>query len=136
MTPEERYEALKKNDPAAWDAVRDALLSGDPKQVATVIQALNARPLPQIALQTAYWHGYQLGLQEKATSPAVSQLDTVAAAYVQPKLMALVRQGYADAMAGNPPVYAISPVAPGLPFEISNGGTGKINITPKQKTRQ
>jgi hypothetical protein len=46
MTPQERHEALKNNDNGAWDAVREALLSGDPKQVAVVVEALGARTVP------------------------------------------------------------------------------------------
>lgn len=132
MTPEERHEALKKNDPSAWDAVRDALLSGNPDQVAVVIEALNAKPIPEIALQTAYWHGYQLGLMEKATNPEVSQLDTVAAAYVQPALQALVRQGHADAMAGRPPVYS-APGTPSAPGVGVGGLDGKAKPNTKTK---
>lgn len=105
MTPEEQHEALKRSDPAAWDAVRDALLSGDPKRVASVVKALGARTIPESAIQIAYWHGYQLGLQEKVVKPESSQLETVAEAYKQPELMKAVRQGYADAMAGNPSAY-------------------------------
>jgi hypothetical protein len=114
MTPEEQHEALKRSDPAAWDAVRDALLSGDPKRVDAVVKALGARKvqIPESAIRVAYWHGYQLGLQEKVVKPESSQLETVAAAYKQPELMAAVRQGYADAMAGKPAAYGETSAIP------------------------
>lgn len=116
MTPEERYQALKRCDPAAWDAVRAALLSGDPKQVAEVIKALSAKAIPDFAIQTAYWHGYQVGLQEQATKPETSQLETIVAAYQHPVLQKAVRDGYADAKAGKPAVYS-SPV-PQIPASL------------------
>ena len=109
MTAEERHEALKQSDPTAWDAVRDALLSGDPAQVTLVVNALGAKILPEIALATAYWHGFQLGVQEKLTQATESQLDVVAAAYKVPQLQQLVRTGYADGQAGKPPAYTLGP---------------------------
>jgi hypothetical protein len=44
---------------------------------------------------------------ENATTPESSTIDTVVAAYVHPELMALVRQGYADAKAGKPALWGL-----------------------------
>ena len=44
---------------------------------------------------------------EAATTPESSTIDTVVAAYVHPELMALVRQGYADAKAGKPALWGL-----------------------------
>jgi len=115
MTPQERHEALKKGDPAAWDAVRDALLSGNADQINAVVQALGAQAIADVLIATAYWHGFQLGVQEKLTQAEESQLDVVAAAYKDPKLAQMVRKGFADGQAGNPPEYELPTSFPGAP---------------------
>jgi len=108
MTAEERHKALRANEPLAWDGLRDALISGDAERIKQVIEALTPKPqINDAARAVAYWHGYQTAQMESATSPGNSNLDVIAAAYVHPELMALVRQGYADAQAGRPPQYAV-----------------------------
>lgn len=108
MTPEERHAALKANEPLAWDGLRDALLSGDAKRIDQVLEALSPKPvITDFARAVAYWHGYQTALMEAATSPENSNIDVIATAYVQPELMALVRQGYADMRAGKPPQHTL-----------------------------
>jgi hypothetical protein len=108
MTTEERHNALKANRPEAWDGLRDALLSGDGARLREVLEALSARPaINDTARAVAYWHGYQVGQMENATTPESSTIDTVVAAYVHPELMALVRQGYADAKAGKPALWGL-----------------------------
>jgi len=108
MTPEERHDALKANKPLAWDGLRDALLSGDAKRIQQVLEALSPKPvITDFARAVAYWHGYQTAQMEAATSPENSNIDVIAAAYVQPELIALVRQGYADMRAGKPPQYTL-----------------------------
>jgi hypothetical protein len=108
MTPEQRHAALKANEPLAWDGLRDALLSGDARRIEQVLEALSPKPaITDVARAVAYWHGYQTAQMEAATSPGNSNIDVIAAAYVHPELMALVRQGYADMQAGKPPQYTL-----------------------------
>lgn len=108
MTPEQRHAALKANETLAWDGLRDALLSGDGKRLQQVLEALSPKPvITDVARAVAYWHGYQTAQMEAATSPGNSNIAVIAAAYVHPELMALVRQGYADMQAGKPPQYTL-----------------------------
>ncbi len=108
MTVEERHAALKGNRAEAWDAVRDALLSGDPARIRETLDALSARPaITETARAVAYWHGYNVGTMEAATKPESSTLALVVAAYKVPELMTLVREGYADAQAGRSARYGL-----------------------------
>jgi len=112
MSDSERYEALKANRCEAWDAVLAALLSGEASRTDDVLRALSAKSaIPDVARQTAYWHGYQVGQMEAATQAEESTIDMVVAAYKVPELMALVREGYDDAKAGRPQQYGLP--APG-----------------------
>jgi len=126
MTDSERHEALKANRCEAWDAVLAALLGGDVSRVDEVLRALSAKPaIPDVARQTAYWHGYQVGQMEKATNAEESSIDTVIAAYKEPELMRLVREGYEDARAGRPQQFG--PPAAG---DYQQQHMGIPNITP------
>lgn len=108
MSDAERYEALKANRCEAWDAVLAALLSGEASRTDDVLRALSAKPaIPDVARQTAYWHGYQVGQMEAATQAEESTIDMVVAAYKIPELMDLVREGYDDAKAGRPQKYGL-----------------------------
>jgi len=107
MTPQERHQAIKKLNVSAWDAMHDALLSGNTSRIKDVIKALDAKP-PEItdaARAFAYWHGYQTGQMEAATNPSSSALETIVASYKIPELMKIVRKGYADGKAGKAPQY-------------------------------
>ena len=107
MTPQERHQAIKMLNVSAWDAMHDALLSGNTSRIKDVIKALDAKP-PEItdtARAFAYWHGYQTGQMEAATNPSSSALETIVASYKIPELMKIVRKGYADGKAGTAPQY-------------------------------
>jgi hypothetical protein len=117
MTVQERHDALKRGDKAAWLAARDALLSGDGKRVDAVVAALSTRPVPADVVAFAYVAAYKLA-QVSDKPPGESNvadfgqvIGLAAMGAIVEKFMDLppireaVEQGKADGLAGRDPKY-------------------------------